>query len=255
MCAACWTTTSADRARPSPGPPSLGLAHHLPAPSSSAAVLHTLLSIVVLFYSSDMDALKAEIANKRKALEIPAVDGRPTKYIRRGDLERLKEEQERKAREAEEERRRQEKEREEREREEERRRKEAKKVSLGLSVVRALVRKAEHELENRTAHSVDPPLLHIQRAARPPPQRPHSTFQTRRLSVDSAPRASPFASSASPTRSAACVSVPWSSSRRKTTNVMEVRMTSRRRSRTWTNKPRRKLHGRRARRRTRRPPS
>ena len=42
-----------------------------------------------------MDALKAEIANKRKALEIPAVDGRPTKYIRRGDLERLKEEQER----------------------------------------------------------------------------------------------------------------------------------------------------------------
>ncbi|KAI0714381.1 pre-mRNA splicing factor [Cerioporus squamosus] len=76
-----------------------------------------------------MDALKAEIANKRKALEIPAVDGRPTKYMRRGELERLKEEQERKAREEEEEKRRQEKEREEREREEERRRKEAKKAN------------------------------------------------------------------------------------------------------------------------------
>ncbi|RPD60962.1 Prp18-domain-containing protein [Lentinus tigrinus ALCF2SS1-7] len=76
-----------------------------------------------------MDALKAEIANKRKALDIPAVDGRPTKYMRRGELERLKEEQERKVREAEEEKRRQDKEREEREREEERRRKDANKNS------------------------------------------------------------------------------------------------------------------------------
>lgn len=42
-----------------------------------------------------MDALKAEIALKRKGLqELPA--GRPTKYMRRGDIERLKEEQERK---------------------------------------------------------------------------------------------------------------------------------------------------------------
>lgn len=44
-----------------------------------------------------MDALKAEIATKRKALE--QVPARPSKYIRRGDLERLKEEEERKARE------------------------------------------------------------------------------------------------------------------------------------------------------------
>ncbi|EIM90854.1 Prp18-domain-containing protein [Stereum hirsutum FP-91666 SS1] len=45
-----------------------------------------------------MDALKAEIASKRKALdEVPV---RPNKYMRRGDLERLnKEEEERKARE------------------------------------------------------------------------------------------------------------------------------------------------------------
>lgn len=47
-----------------------------------------------------MDALKAEIALKRKTLQdTPAGDGRPTKYMRRGDIERLKEEQERKARE------------------------------------------------------------------------------------------------------------------------------------------------------------
>ncbi|KAI0709857.1 pre-mRNA splicing factor [Earliella scabrosa] len=77
-----------------------------------------------------MDALKAEIAVKRKALEIPATDGaRPTKYIRRGELERLKEEQERKEREAQEEQRRLEREREEREREERRRAKEAAKAS------------------------------------------------------------------------------------------------------------------------------
>lgn len=44
-----------------------------------------------------MDALKAEIASKRKALdEVPA---RPNKYMRRGDLERLQKEEERKARE------------------------------------------------------------------------------------------------------------------------------------------------------------
>ena len=44
-----------------------------------------------------MDALKAEIASKRKALE--NVPPRPTKYMRRGDIERMKEEEERKARE------------------------------------------------------------------------------------------------------------------------------------------------------------
>ncbi|KAI0749901.1 Prp18 domain-containing protein [Daedaleopsis nitida] len=70
-----------------------------------------------------MDALKAEIAVKRKALDIipAATDGpRPTKYMRRGDLERLKEEQERKEKEEKEEQRRLEREREEREREERR---------------------------------------------------------------------------------------------------------------------------------------
>ncbi|KAI0774965.1 pre-mRNA splicing factor [Trametes elegans] len=73
-----------------------------------------------------MDALKAEIAVKRKALDIPAPEGaRPTKYMRRGELERLREEQERKEREEKEARLREEREREEREREERRRQKAA----------------------------------------------------------------------------------------------------------------------------------
>ncbi|CDO74367.1 hypothetical protein BN946_scf184355.g15 [Trametes cinnabarina] len=71
-----------------------------------------------------MDALKAEIAMKRKALEIPVPEGaRPTKYMRRGELERLKEEQERKEREEKEAQLREQLEREEREREERRREK------------------------------------------------------------------------------------------------------------------------------------
>lgn len=47
-----------------------------------------------------MDALKAEIASKRKAIQDdPLVSARPTKYMRRGDIEKLKEEQELKERE------------------------------------------------------------------------------------------------------------------------------------------------------------
>ncbi|KAI0084101.1 pre-mRNA splicing factor [Irpex rosettiformis] len=47
-----------------------------------------------------MDALKAELALKRKTLDIlPVEDARPAKYMRRGDIERLKEEQERMVRE------------------------------------------------------------------------------------------------------------------------------------------------------------
>ena len=44
-----------------------------------------------------MDALKAEIASKRKAVEENSLS-RPTKYMRRGELERLREEQEQKVR-------------------------------------------------------------------------------------------------------------------------------------------------------------
>jgi len=45
-----------------------------------------------------MDALKAEFALKRKAVEGDR-SFRPTKYVRRGEMERIKEEEERKARE------------------------------------------------------------------------------------------------------------------------------------------------------------
>jgi pre-mRNA-splicing factor 18 len=46
-----------------------------------------------------MDALKAEIASKRKAME-DNPPSRPTKYMRRGEIERQREEQEQKARES-----------------------------------------------------------------------------------------------------------------------------------------------------------
>ncbi|OBZ72261.1 Pre-mRNA-splicing factor 18 [Grifola frondosa] len=67
-----------------------------------------------------MDALKAEIVLKRKALE-PSDGAKPSKYMRRGDIERLKEEQERKEKEEKEKKLREETEREEREREERKR--------------------------------------------------------------------------------------------------------------------------------------
>ena len=44
-----------------------------------------------------MDALKAEIATKRKAIQDDAQG--PSKYVRKGDLERLRAEREQKARE------------------------------------------------------------------------------------------------------------------------------------------------------------
>lgn len=46
-----------------------------------------------IFYS--MDALKAEIAVKRKALQDdPLLSSRPNKYMRKGDIEKLRTEQE-----------------------------------------------------------------------------------------------------------------------------------------------------------------
>ena len=47
-----------------------------------------------------MDSLKAEIASKRKALQNePLLAHRPTKYMRRGDIERLRQEYEQSAQE------------------------------------------------------------------------------------------------------------------------------------------------------------
>ncbi|KAI0782292.1 Prp18 domain-containing protein [Abortiporus biennis] len=67
-----------------------------------------------------MDALMAEIALKRKTISSPAPGGgeggsRPTKYMRRGDIERMKEEEERRVKEEKEREKREEKERMERE--------------------------------------------------------------------------------------------------------------------------------------------
>jgi len=49
--------------------------------------------------STTMDALKAEIASKRKILQDEPLAERPTKYMRRGDIERLRQEQEQNAQE------------------------------------------------------------------------------------------------------------------------------------------------------------
>ena len=80
-----------------------------------------------------LDALKAEIAIKRKAT--PDGSSRPSKYMRRGDLEKLKEEQERKERE-EKEKARLEKEQKEREAAEE---KAKEKVSISTLCTQILV--------------------------------------------------------------------------------------------------------------------
>ena len=80
-----------------------------------------------------LDALKAEIAIKRKAT--PDGPSRPSKYMRRGDLEKLKEEQERKERE-EKEKARLEKEQKEREAAEE---KAKEKVSISTLCTQILV--------------------------------------------------------------------------------------------------------------------
>ncbi len=45
-----------------------------------------------------MDALKAEIASKRKAIQDDPLASRPNKYMRRGDIERLREQEAQKAR-------------------------------------------------------------------------------------------------------------------------------------------------------------
>jgi hypothetical protein len=48
-----------------------------------------------------MEALKAEIAIKRKALQDdPLISSRPTKYMKNGEIEKLREEQELKEKEA-----------------------------------------------------------------------------------------------------------------------------------------------------------
>lgn len=45
-----------------------------------------------------MDALKAEIATKRKVIQDDPLANRPNKYMRRGDIERLREQAEQKVR-------------------------------------------------------------------------------------------------------------------------------------------------------------
>lgn len=77
-----------------------------------------------------------EIANKRKALqEDPLLASRPMKYMRQGDIKRLKEERERKEKEEKEAREKEEQEQKERELAEQRRESSIAKVSVPVSTL------------------------------------------------------------------------------------------------------------------------
>ncbi|PBL03832.1 Prp18-domain-containing protein [Armillaria gallica] len=90
-----------------------------------------------------MDALKAEIASKRKALQDDSSE-RPTKYMRRGELERLKEEQERK-------------EREEAEAKERAAREEAEAKAAAAKAAKASARSSNSPHPSSLAHDTDSP--------------------------------------------------------------------------------------------------
>lgn len=177
-----------------------------------------------------MDALKAEIAAKRKNLEDPGVAARPTKYMRRGDLERLKEEEERKVQE----------EKRKKEEEEAKLRKEAATERLRLATLKVSmhsVRSVGMRLNRGWSRSPYQSRLpeHLllgqktQEAVLSSRKSLNSTFQTRKPFDDFVPKANPSDCSQSLTRTGVYVYVPSSSSKRRTTNVWAVRMISRRR--------------------------
>src|SRR5216683_2462122 len=187
-----------------------------------------------------MDALRAEIASKRKTLDNGT--SRPNKYMRRGDIERMKEEEEQKAREE-----------------------AAKKAELeeiqkaALPKVRptnqpspSTLKGTDTSLELRVpnpaaAPRLKPPRYLTQRAQQPPQARRvsrarrrrhpqtrawRSTSPTRRRSGVCAPRASRFGCSASRTRTGVFACARWSSSRRRATSGSAGRTTFARPSRT-----------------------
>jgi hypothetical protein len=139
----------------------------------------------VITFTLPMDALKAEIASKRKAVEESSLS-RPTKYMRRGELERLREEQEQKARD----------------------------IKKADEITRQTV--AFKEQSNSDAVSLffitlaylvlifgleksHPPVLHG-RQNRRNQRNPHSIYPTRRRYVGFVPEVNPFDFLESPTR-------------------------------------------------------
>jgi len=181
-----------------------------------------------------MDALKAEIASKRKALDNAP---RPTKYMRKGDIERMKEEEERQTRE-----------------EAQRKAKEAEAQKAAQPKVRSIpplqkysLKDVETSLELRILKAV---VLHlwpprypaslplrlrrvVHREARLPqmPVLP-STSQMKRPSAVCVPKANPSGCSANPIRIGVFACARWSSSRKKDTSGWAGRMISGRRWRT-----------------------
>lgn len=195
-----------------------------------------------------MDALKAEIALKRKTLQdLPAADGRPTKYIRRGDLERLKEEQERKAKE----------EKEAREKEE----RDIKEAERLAKLAKGKVSNQHDQLLCQTHPCFGSRVLHVpshghhtqkaQEILRPLTLRPlpSSTYPMRRLSVVFAPRRNLYGCSESQTEIVDYGFVLSNSLRRRSTNATAVRTTSRKLSKTSKSAPKKRWPRRHVRRR------
>lgn len=156
--------------------------------------------------NSAMEALKAEIALKRKSVNNDT--SRPAKYMRRGDVEKMKEEQERKEREEKETKEREEATRKELERE-------AAKAKVSNAVPSHPTQFSSFTMENRLVHLPlrirhSPTACAIRAPRISPPQPLPSISLTKRPFVGCAQRGNPFVCLANQTRTVDCVCVHWS---------------------------------------------
>lgn len=165
-----------------------------------------------------MDFLKAEVANKRKAVESETAL-RPKKYLRRGEVEKLKEEEERKATE--------EKEKQAAE--------EKRKVSICTTSVRKTLnysgdRQHLFPAVQRPARLCHQGLLHqhrsLKQASTSPAKKQYYVYEA---------RANPFAYLARQIKTAGYVSELWSLSKKRARKDMVARMISKRRSKMYSN--------------------
>jgi hypothetical protein len=166
-----------------------------------------------------MDALKAEVALKRKNIDSDVP--RPTKYMRRGEIERLKEEQEQ--------REKQEKLAQKKAAEDEAEAKrlaaKAAKVCIYFIFCGAQCPYSRFLRDHRQIR----PILALQlKQSLPKLNHLSTTSPTRKLSGDSEPKISPYGSLQSPTRTGDFGCVPWSSSRKRVMTGRVARMTLRR---------------------------
>lgn len=153
---------------------------------------------------SNMDALKAEIVTKRKAIQ-DDVQG-PSKYLRRGDVERLRVEREQKAR-------------------EEAERPTPPQVSDNVRP------SPSNQPLSTGANRLDPPVPPCLTQL-PNPQHqipnPRITYPTKRLSADLGSKVNPSGSLANQTANVDSAFAPWNLLRNVTRNAKAVRTISKR---------------------------